>query len=445
MAEIQAIAMNRDQIKNAHSSRFILDIFIPFLFAKQIFINILGGERHIVGAVFEIIAALVIYVSIILVMMRESKRSTVFYIPLRVLYLWHALLIFYWSTLILLSPNAGTLIQRIMSSLYDGGFTLMIWVPVICLTSINDVKRVIRTLIIVTTITGLMGILQWFVPATNLPFFLQGDQTVSLSATLFGTVRVNGLIGTSLEFALLMAIMTVFFYIRLDSQFSFSSLIVFFIMLLGLSFAASRAFWLVTALVILIVTLFGKRNNKQKLLLLILMVGFTIVPAIRNYFWIPLTTRHPAYVASVDYKVSAIRSALNKLSSSPMIGTGLGFQTAPDFGNASHKIITDGFWWAVLLEGGIIGIILVFGLLGLVSWIFYTALRNNGGQNSAFVCQLAKWGIAIIGIAILGNFSNSSLNNQVLNITFYLMIGIVLASINIAFRERFAQRSKTGG
>ena len=448
MAEIQAIAMHRDQPKKRRIqlSRFILDFFIPFLFAKQIFINILGGERHVVGAIIEITAVLLIYATAILVMMRESKRSTVFHIPLRALYLWHALLVFYWGSLIFISPNAGTTIQRLMSSMYDGGFTLMIWVPVVFLTSIKDVKRAIRALTIVTAIVGLIGILQWFVPAANFPFFLQGDQSVVLSGTIFGTTRVNGLVGTSLEFALLMAMIFMYFYIKIgETHFSLSSLLMLVITLLGLSFAASRAFWIASALVILIITLFGKRTSRRKWLFIILVVAsFAAVPTVQDYFWIPMTTQYPQYVASVNAKILRIKDALSELHSSPIIGTGLGFQTAPAFGNASHKIIADGFWWAVLLEGGIIGFILLFGLLGFVSWVFFTALRNNGSQNSAFTRQLAKCGLAVIGVAVLGNFSNSSLNNQVLNITFYLVIGIVLAGINIDFRERFAQRSKRG-
>ena len=295
MTEIQAIAIHGDQPKKKRIrlTTFVLELFILFLFSKQFFVNILGGQRHIVGAIIEITAVLVIYVATTLVMMRESKATAVFYAPLRPLYLWHMLLVLYWGSLILISPNAGTLIQRVMSSMYCGGVTLMIWVPVVFLTSTKDVKRALRALTIVTAIVGLIGILQWFIPAVDWPFFLQGDQSVVLSGTIFGTVRVNGLIGTTLGFAMLMAMMMMYYYIKIgEERVACSSLLMLAITLLGVSLAASRAFWIASAAVLLLITLSGKRTSRRKWLFAVLLAtSLLAVPTVRDYFWIPMTSQ----------------------------------------------------------------------------------------------------------------------------------------------------------
>jgi len=430
--------------KGIRLGAFIVAFFIPLLFARQIFVNISGGERHSVGTIVVIIAMLAIYTVLIIFLLKESKGIRIFNALTRPIFLLQILLVLYWIILVFISPGGGSLVQRMMSSSYAAEFTLMIWVPVIFFTSEKDVRRAVKILIIAAAIVGLIGILQWFVPETNLPVLLKGDRTVFMSGTMFGTTRVNGLIGTPLEFALLMAMMALLFYIRLMDRLSFSSLIMFTIMFLGLAFAASRTFWIVTVGAMLIITLLHRRKRLLSLLVpIVLIFTILIIPSVRNYFYEPMVTQHSGYVASGESKILSVKKALGELRSSPLIGTGLGFQTAPAFGDSSKKIIGDGFWWAILLEGGILGFLLVFGFLGLIGRTFLIALKNKNSQRSIFVQQLIEWGIVFVGIAVLGNFINSSLNNLSLNIAFYLMIGIVLATINIEFRKRSAQETIT--
>jgi len=419
--------------------RFIVALLILLVLAKQIFVNAMGGERHTVAAVIFIAAILSINIAIITALMKSSRGFRVFYVPMKELFLWHGLLVFYWTILIFIS-NGGNLIQRVVASSYVGVFTLLIWVPVIFLTSIEKVRYTVRFLIAAITVVALIGILQCFIPESRWPGLLKGDTTVVLSSTLFGTIRSSGLIGTSLEFALLMSIMVLFFYIKLIDRVSLWSFIGFLLMFLGLSFAGSRAFWLSTAVLMFVIAILSGR--KGVLLLLSLIVAISASAVIRDYFLVPFTTDHPEYISSVDMKLLEMNNAFEQIRSSPLIGTGLGFQIAPAFGDASRKVVSDGFWWAVLLEGGIVGLVLLFGFLGLTCLLFGFVSLSSAKKIPAFTRQLSKWGIAFIGVAVLGNFSNSSLNNQAINVVFYLMIGIVMAAVNVEFSERLNRNAK---
>jgi len=426
-------------IKHISPTCLLIEASIILLFSKQLIVNMVGGKRHAIATIIMIAVIVSIYIAIIVIMKKAIMKRNVFAMPLKkTLYFFQFFLVFYWIGLIFVTPNGGTLIQRVVSSSYAAGFTLIIWIPIVFLNSLTDVKRLVRTMILITGAVGIIGIIQWFIPEANLPWLLQGDQTVFQSATVFGTARVNGLIGTPLEFAFLMTMMAFLFLIRLEDRISFTNMLMLAITIFCISITASRAFWLITAFA-MIVLIVHSRKKHLLTIPLIITCFLLISTASRDFFLIPLTMQHPVYKTSVVTKTSAISEALSELNSSPLIGTGLGFQTAPVFGDASRKIISDGFWWALLLEGGIIGIFLLFTLIIIFCLIFFEALRRKNGC-SKYSRQLAKWGITFIGIAFLGNISNSSLNNQILNIIFYLMIGTVLAAINIEFREDLVRR-----
>jgi hypothetical protein len=126
---------------------------------------------------------------------------------------------------------------------------------------------------------------------------------------------------------------------------------------------------------------------------------------------------------------------------SPVVGSGVGYQLAPDFGDSSNKIITDGFWWAILMEAGITSIILSFLFLWGIVRVLYRyekKLDKKLGMESV----ISNYGLAIIVIGVAGNFVNSSLNNQVMHILFYMILGIIISKINIGAKKKKAKKAK---
>ena len=423
--------------------RFVLIyVFVPLLLLKQVLINGLGGQRHpVAGAVF-LVAAFLVYSAVIAVLVRRSRGSRVLHLPYRGVLLVHLALLSYW-TLLLVLPSGGNWVQRLVAWSYTGLFTMMIWVPAVFLTSRRDVQRMLLTLSVMSSLVGLIGVLQWYVPEDGLPFLLLSDHTVSLSATVFGTTRVNGLLGTPLEFSLLMAMMGLLSYVKLGRRLSIPDLGMLMVALTGVTFAASRAYWLVTALV------YGSLSlvlNRRLLLLIIAYVVFmsiTVLPS--GYFLGTFFTSDPSYGASVNTKISEMFAAILEVRSSPLVGIGLGFQIAPSFGDASRKIVYDGFWWALLLEGGIVGLLLVWTFLASLSRVLVLELRKDRGGSLPLSRQLETWGLGTIAIAVIGNITNSSLNNQVVNLVFFLLLGTVLASINLRYREASLEMAEGPG
>jgi O-antigen ligase len=116
---------------------------------------------------------------------------------------------------------------------------------------------------------------------------------------------------------------------------------------------------------------------------------------------------------------TAVRDVLQH----PLFGTGIGFQNGPLFGETSHKIVTDGFWWAIMLEGGIIGLALVLVLFFVMARALWNAYKQNGHDWSLI-------GALTLATLFVTGFVNSALANQNTSVAVYLLLGLCLATSN---------------
>lgn len=413
------------------SAKALLFCLIPALFLKQLAINIFGGQRHIIAGLLSVLTLFVVYLTIIKAIRLKTIGVRVFHIPLESVLILSLASALYWFILVLL-PTGSSFTQRAVSGTYGAFYPLLIWSPVVLFRDLRDTDFVFKALITGACFVCSIGMVQWFIPENNLPWFLKNDDSVFLSQTLFDTLRVNGMIGTPIEFAFLMSILTTYFYEKMINDIRISSVVGFFIAFTGLSMAASRAFLMLTIISILFLSF---RYKKVPIFVLISFLGLlTIYPGLWDYFYLPFIVKHSGYFESILSKLSGIQTAIEHFYMSPIIGSGVGYQLAPDFGDSSRKIITDGFWWAILMEAGLIAIIMSFSILaGIVKLINKQRKRLNPNNHLSKFHQ--RWGLIVIFIGVSGNFINSSLNNQLMNILFYLIIGTVISEINIIQKD----------
>jgi hypothetical protein len=204
--------------------------------------------------------------------------------------------------------------------------------------------------------------------------------------------------------------------------------------------AASRAFLVLTLISILFLSF---RYKKVPIFFLILFLGLlAFYPGLWDYFYLPFIIKHSGYFESVLSKLSGIQTAIEHFYTSPIIGSGVGYQLSPDFGDSSKKIITDGFWWAILMEAGLIAIALSFSLLAEIVKVLNKRVKLMTKDHNLTVLHY-RWGLIVIFIGISGNFINSSLNNQLMNILFYLIIGTIISEINLLNKDEASSIKNT--
>jgi hypothetical protein len=429
--------------------------FLALVASKQLLVNASGGNRHGVAAVLLALTAVVTAACIAMLIWRRDQLGTL-NLDFKCLALAQLLMIAWWSMLVLIAPG-GTLNQRLVSFSYDAGYPLLVWVPVALLRSDSAIIAAQRAFAVAIVVASVIGLAQYLFGDPAMPGLLRADQTVALSGTPFGTVRVNGLVGTSIDFGMVMSIALVASFIRLQRRISLGAILLTVATIPSLLFSGSRASWLIGSAGVLAVT---RRKTAGVLLLpaavagvmivFVLPGGYVLKPILESTPVIGSGT-HPGaqpgssggslpssqaspppsnqsrnvYQISDARRETGIQAALRGLKAHPLLGTGIGFQNAPvSDQTASKKVITDGFAWAVLLEGGVPGGLLAFGALAALALLLFRGLKLD------YVWALS--GLVALAIALANSLINSTLDNQTTNIGFFLFAGLCLAALNVA-------------
>jgi hypothetical protein len=417
---------------------FLVVGLIALLTLKQLAVNALGHDRHLVAAIVEVLALAYIASGLWLAAIRWFRFELPnVLVPVAGV---QVFLIAWWSLVLLIGPG-GTPLQRVVSFGFDAAFSLLLWFPIAVLTKRQDMRIVQIGLVAACAWLLLVGLLQYVIGPLRLPALLQGDTTVALSGTTLGTIRVNGLIGTSVDYGLIMLIAAAAFFASLLRHPTRGKAIGTASCLIGIVMSGSRA--AEVSMVILALALpLAIGTSLPRRMRLLLPIGAAI-PILLFLFvtkaYLTLGSflgfQSSVYGHSDSVRFTAISSAVRDVMKHPLFGTGIGYQNAPLFGDsAAHKVITDGFWWAVMLEGGVLGLVLVlalFVILGRALWRLF--LLTDSGWAVTGLLTLAVTGIA--------GFINSSLDNQSANLAIYLLLGICIAASNPAWSRGAYERA----
>lgn len=207
-----------------------------------------------------------------------------------------------------------------------------------------------------------MAIAQFLSGDSNLPSILHSDGTVFRGLTPFGTTRANGLIGNPVDFGVLMAIGTVIPYERLLTKWRGTVAIGAILGIVGVALSGTRTAYVALTASLVILSLL----RPSRLWVIAIPAAAAAILAVvlfpPGYFTAPLMNYStiPAYAGSDQIRINEIGYVITEMERSPVIGNGVGSTLAPDSNGSTVRPITDGYWWAVALEGGIPGLILLF-------------------------------------------------------------------------------------
>jgi hypothetical protein len=395
-----------------------LALLLTILAVKQLLINAFGGDRHLISGFVEVVVAAYIVITPWMIVARANSTQR----PpdgIGAIAIVQACALLWWGIILVLGPGSADPLNRIAAFATDIFFTLVIWVPLAFLWTSKELRILGTYAVLLVSAVATMGIVQFFFPASSMPWLLQPDSTAYITGTVVGTTRVNGLVGNPIEFGVAMAVAFGMLYALWLERLSFGRALTLVIVLIGVLVAYTRAGWLVAGSSLVLLT------RVRRLPMLLLALGAAAIATLTflpSGYWTAYFDKPWLYTAADTGYVVAVSDALRNLNNNPLTGTGLGFEHG--FASAS-KIDTDGFWWSLMLEGGLPGFLLTI-LVYLTGLVFF--VRGMRSRVEAIV-PWARCG-AIGTVMLLGSaWIDSWIANQAIEVGFNIALGICIAGI----------------
>lgn len=399
-------------------------MYLFFVIYNQVLVNILKyladvTDRHYISGLLVIVAMFLLMIAIIRILKDSSAimNPTIRTVRKLVFFPW-AIMSFYWLARAIISVDAS-FVQIIAGLTYTMILPALIFVPLIILSP-KQVKTFVPFIILLLLGSAIIGIIQFIIPEHLLPFILHTDERTKLASSAFGALRVNGLVGTVIEYGLLMSIGTIIILGNLIEKYKFNKMIMLICVIVAMILSFSKVYIVLT---IVGATLYCASNlkyiNTYKIIFLLTMVGIILTMVLQEY--LVGIVNIELYILAKDTHMVGLNIALKEISENPFFGQGVGVFLGP---TADGRYFADGMWWALALDGGLIGVFLYFLFLLSITVAF---LIKRGSLKHRYEKSRVDQMLIIIGIIVIGGFMNSAMNNIVLSTFVYMLMSGYLA------------------
>lgn len=327
--------------------------------------------------------------------------------------------------------DSGPFSMKILGYINDV-FYIFIFIFVYNLLRKEDLEILVKSIVNAGVIAALIGIIQ-FLFHNQLPaFFLNPykEQAFIIYSETF-SIRPNGLVANSIIYSHFLLFISTLLLCKLlfsPNTRDFAKLI---IVLLGTITVFSRSSLIGFVLIVIFVGMLGMESRYFKhmvflkivLTCLILATIFIMIPSVKAILLNKFYSLDPATKMSTIQHVMQIKNAIDTIKENPLFGVGIGSQGPSSAIGGTHEIITDGFWFELLLELGIIPFLLY---LLFLFYVYVISFRIFLKSNSQTLKSLSLSFIAISTFFYIASFINSAFIGKVNFISYWLLFGIIL-------------------
>jgi len=288
----------------------------------------------------------------------------------------------------------------------------------------KDKERLLNYIILLGTLMCLFAIMQ-FVFFDYLPDSLKSvKEEVVFTLENANLIRVNGLIGNSIEFSGFTLIIFALSFVKFYYNKTLFNFIVVLICITANILSFSRV--AVLGLLLIAISEYIVINNfKLKHITYILIVlgmlvmmglgAFTLISSSNNFFLDWITAEDSTTSGSNLVHFMMIDNAINYISENPWGGVGVGSQ-----GPSSRKdnlIISDGFWLQFMLEFGIplFGIYIIYSVL-CIRCIYRLHQIRSSIETTAFISLTVYF--------MFANIINSTYIGKVNQVLYWTLFGL---------------------
>jgi len=301
----------------------------------------------------------------------------------------------------------------------------VIIVPIMVSLDEKFLEKVLRIFKICGVMIALFGIVQ-FLFYSSLPDKLK---YLSIGGSEFGLAqyaykRANGLIGNPLQYGTFTLMITGLVYAGLIKRRNKIDILLLIVLLFGTFVSFSRAAIYGIVLVLSVINLLSGKSNLisfGKYALIAFTIFLMLNPLLQNMIKERLTIFGSMNVGSNVEHIYDIKNSLEYIYESPLTGAGLGTQGSSSTG--TNKIITDGYWFGIILELGLPLFLLFLFIWGLIIRkikIFHQLFKTS--SFNLFSTIFFSWTV----LFIIGNFINTSFD-RINYIIYWLFAGIVIS------------------
>jgi len=277
--------------------------------------------------------------------------------------------------------------------------------------------------------------------ADHLPlnlFVLRGDDPFAVADTVSSSIqlRPTGLTGNPIILSSILVFASSYFAAQWLERRKLSSLVALFCSLVGNYLTYTRASFILVIPVLSAVWLFHKRFRIRHKIMFVAAGCLAVIGA--QYLLSSgadviilrrLQNSDPEAIQSTLGHLVQIQNAESAIMAHPLIGTGIGSQG--DFVGPQNAIITDGAWWALVLEFGVpLSLLVVASLCIVLTPLTKYVLRQSSGNRALAIATLS-----FHAYLFPANFINSAILGHVSFGLYWALLGLSLAGIPVTLQR----------
>lgn len=420
-----AVVVLRRPVRQTTLALLPLLVSLWLIAFRQLIVNILGLDRRAItsGALLLAASTLAWYGGRALLQRNITRSSLV------ATALW---LIQFVAWVALAAATQGLDAQQLALGLvYDSGLSAFALLPLLARFDLRSLRFTALHLLLICSTAAVAGLLQ-FALRDDAPQFLAGDSTYFIAPSVLG-VRPSGLVGNSIVYGFAAAVSSVaWFRLATRTRFRLGTWLATLISFYAVIISQSRIYIVLTVLLVAFYFLRTKQIALHKSFAVIILLALVLLFYVPEGYYATLTSTefNPALALSNRDHVGQLRSGYQVFKENLWTGLGVGKETSFTY-ESERRIVTDGFWLTLLLDGGLSGVLPLFLFLMFCYFLARKGvkrLRTAQQHLTADVCTVP------LVLAVASNLVNSSLNNVGIMIMFYLSLGLLLRAGDIKAR-----------
>ncbi len=304
------------------------------------------------------------------------------------------------------------------------------------LKSEKIIDKLLKTIYRLGFFFGVFGIFQ-FIFRQKLPKELLVPSDYPLFG-YYGTdiVRANGMIGNMIIYGSFMLLFYTIFINKFFNDFKLKSFLASVVSFIAIICTFSRAA-IIGFAVITVVTVFVslfKRNNRIVIICLFFSISIVLISLIffadrlsNTFIFNTLITSNNVNIqSSNEGHLLLITESLKYIKDNPFFGAGISTQKAGSLYSISHIHVTDGAFFATLLETGLIGIS-VYSFL--ILYVFYISIKVRKIKKYKYLAT----GFLYFSVYnfLFASFINSAYIGRTLFVIYWALFGIIYSIYKI--------------
>ncbi|HAJ34038.1 MAG TPA: hypothetical protein DCK79_11945 [Candidatus Atribacteria bacterium] len=381
----------------------------------------LGGAELGMGAVLRDILLLSVLIGWFFTISTKDKARV--YIPLKYPLIYICII----ALFIVISPEKVTAILGFRNTAF---YIVILYLTVNVFSSKQQIKRAITVIIAFGGLLAVFGLLQPLtggVLLTRLGF----EHGVGGALVRFGKItRSSAGVDNPLVFGIYMVMLILIaasLWLSTKKK-SILLLVIIFLMITALIFTFSRSAVFALIASLLFISVFLKRFKLMVGLILILsgLLLFSVIfydsILVQRFFSQDEVSR-----IGIATRIAQVERSFQYINDNPLLGIGLGTQGAAKARFAEGLvpgIITDNYYFQILTEMGLVGLLAY--LLLLVS-LFIKGVSIYYSLTDTYLKSLALGIVGIIVAMSIMNLGSSTFDSRILNMYFWFFMGILLS------------------